>query len=79
MSTTDRLFHIIHAMFSYGITKPEMARTLDELRPIVNIKEEEEDLEKIMDQLVEEGYVSTLDGRFFLLGKGIVAVAAIFT
>ncbi|MBD3191349.1 MAG: hypothetical protein GF308_11930 [Candidatus Heimdallarchaeota archaeon] len=78
MSTTDRLFHIIHAMFSYGITKPEMARTLDELKTIVDVKEEE-DLQKIMNQLVEEGYVSTLDSRFFLLGKGIVAVAAIFT
>lgn len=65
-------------MFSYGITKPEMARSTEELREILQWSEED-DLQKIVDELQNQGYVGIFGEKYFLLGKGIVAVAAIFT
>ena len=78
MSHNDPLFNVIHGMFSFGITKPETARNIDEIREIIKL-DKSIDLATVLDTLVKEGYVSTLENRFFLLGKGIVAVAAIFT
>ncbi|MHA1761554.1 MAG: hypothetical protein ACTSXA_13150 [Candidatus Heimdallarchaeota archaeon] len=78
MSQTDKLFHICHVMFSYGITKPEMARSIEELSEILQWSEEV-DLLDIVNELENQGYVGILGEKYFLLGKGIVAVAAIFT
>jgi hypothetical protein len=78
MAQTDKLFHTCHVMFSYGITKPEMARNIDELREILKWSEDEK-LEDVVKELQEEGYVGVIGEKYFLLGKGIVAVAAIFT
>jgi len=65
-------------MFSYGITKPEMARSIEELSEILQWSEEV-DLLDIVNELENQGYVGIFDEKYFLLGKGIVAVAAIFT
>ncbi|MHA1505504.1 MAG: hypothetical protein ACTSPT_09990 [Candidatus Heimdallarchaeota archaeon] len=78
MSQTDKLFHICHVMFSYGITKPEMARSIEELSVILQWSEEV-DLLDIVNELENQGYVGIFGEKYFLLGKGIVAVAAIFT
>ena len=78
MSQTDKLFHICHVMFSYGITKPEMARSIEELSEILQWSEEV-DLLDIVNELENQGYVGIIGEKYFLLGKGIVAVAAIFT
>jgi len=65
-------------MFSYGITKPEMARSIEELSVILQWSEEV-DLLDIVNELENQGYVGIFGEKYFLLGKGIVAVAAIFT
>ncbi|NHJ84754.1 MAG: hypothetical protein FK734_04785 [Asgard group archaeon] len=78
MSQTNKLFHICHVMFSNGITKPEVARTIDELEAIVEPNEEYV-LSEVIEELIDQGYVGTFEGKYFLLGKGIIAVAAIFT
>ena len=78
MSQTDKLFHICHVMFSYGITKPEMAKSTEELSEILQWAEEI-DLQEVVDDLQNQGYVGIIGEKYFLLGKGIVAVAAIFT
>ncbi|MEA2071881.1 MAG: hypothetical protein U9O98_11410 [Asgard group archaeon] len=78
MSQENKLFHICHLLFSYGITKPEKAKTFEELQSILKLDENYK-LKEIMEQLVEEGYVGNINNQYFLLGKGIVAVAAIFT
>ena len=78
MSQTNNLFHICHLMFSSGITRPEVARTIEDMKQIVP-PIEGIDLESIIKTLVEQGYVGIFENRYFLLGKGIVAVAAIFT
>ncbi|MHA1738036.1 MAG: hypothetical protein ACTSWD_05565, partial [Candidatus Heimdallarchaeota archaeon] len=67
-----------HVMFSYGITKPEMARSIEELSEILQWSEEV-DLLDIVNELENQGYVGIFSEKYFLLGKGIVAVAAIFT
>lgn len=78
MSQTNKLFHICHVMFSNGITKPEMSRTLPELEAIIE-HIDDYNMPEIMKDLIEQGYVGKFEGKFFLLGKGIIAVAAIFT
>ncbi|MGC9779238.1 MAG: hypothetical protein HZR80_08355 [Candidatus Heimdallarchaeota archaeon] len=78
MSQTNKLFHICHVMFSNGITKPEVSRTLTEIQEIIE-PAEDYDIPKIMLDLVNQGYVGQFEGKYFLLGKGIIAVAAIFT
>lgn len=78
MSHTNNLFNICHVMFSSGITKPEVAKTIDELRDIIK-PDESLNLDETFKTLVEQGYVGKYDKKYFLLGKGIVAVAAIFT
>jgi disulfide oxidoreductase YuzD len=65
-------------MFSFGITKPEMARSKQEIQEILQ-EDIDYNLQEVLDELVQEGYIGTFDDRYFLLGKGIVAVAAIFT
>ena len=78
MSQTNKLFHICHVMFSNGITKPEVSRTLKEIQEIIE-PAEDYDVPIIMHDLVNQGYVGQFEGKYFLLGKGIIAVAAIFT
>ncbi|MBK5112029.1 MAG: hypothetical protein KGD59_03945 [Candidatus Heimdallarchaeota archaeon] len=78
MSQTNKLFHICHVMFSNGITKPEMSRTLLELEGIIE-HVDDYDMPEIMKDLIEQGYVGEFEEKYFLLGKGIIAVAAIFT
>jgi hypothetical protein len=79
MSQTNKLFHVCHVMFSNGITKPEVARTVQELETIIT-PAEDYDVSVLIGELVEQGYVGKFeDTRYFLLGKGIIAVAAIFT
>jgi len=78
MSQTNKLFHICHVMFSNGVTKPETSRTLLEIQGIIE-HVEDYDLPEIMMDLIEQGYVGEFEGKYFLLGKGIIAVAAIFT
>ncbi len=78
MSQTNKLFHVCHVMFSNGVTKPEMSRTLQELQGIID-HVEDYDMPVIMKDLIEQGYVGEFEGKYFLLGKGIIAVAAIFT
>jgi len=78
MPQTNKLFHICHVMFSNGITKPEMSRSLIELEAIIE-HIEDYDMPEIMKDLIEQGYVGEFEGKYFLLGKGIIAVAAIFT
>jgi len=78
MSQTDKLFHICHVMFSYGITKPETARNIEEMSEILQWSEED-DLQEVVNELQNQGYVGIFGEKYFLLGKGIVAVAAIFT
>jgi len=66
-------------MFSNGITKPEVARTLQELEDLI-APAEEFDIPVLINELVEQGYVGKFEEtKYFLLGKGIIAVAAIFT
>ncbi|NHK29736.1 MAG: hypothetical protein FK730_00190 [Asgard group archaeon] len=79
MSQTNKLFHVCHVMFSNGITKPEKARTVQELEVIIT-PAEDYDVFVLIDELVDQGYVGKFeDTKYFLLGKGIIAVAAIFT
>lgn len=78
MSQTNKLFHVCHVMFSNGITKPEVAKKLDELVALVK-PSDDFDLPKVMKDLIEQGYVGQFESNYFLLGKGIIAVAAIFT
>ncbi len=78
MSQTNKLFHICHVMFSYGITKPEKAKSLTEMKDILQ-SEDDVNIIQVFDDLVNQGYVGLFDSKYFLLGKGIVAVAAIFT
>ena len=78
MSQTNELFHFCHVMFSYGITKPEKSKSLDEMKAILQ-PEDTLDVNQVFADLVEQGYVGLFEGKYFLLGKGIVAVAAIFT
>ncbi|NHJ38402.1 MAG: hypothetical protein FK731_00110 [Asgard group archaeon] len=79
MSQTNKLFHVCHVMFSNGITKPEVARTLQELEDLI-APAEEFDIPVLINELVEQGYVGKFEEtKYFLLGKGIIAVAAIFT
>lgn len=79
MSQTNKLFHVCHVMFSNGITKPEVARTLQELEEIIT-PTEEYDILNLIKELIEQGYVGKFEEtKYFLLGKGIIAVAAIFT
>ncbi|MHA1156567.1 MAG: hypothetical protein ACTSQK_10710 [Candidatus Heimdallarchaeota archaeon] len=78
MSQTNRLFHICHVMFSYGITKPEKAKSAEEMKDILQ-SEDDLNLLQVFDDLVDQGYVGLFESKYFLLGKGIVAVAAIFT
>jgi len=78
MAQTNKLFHVCHLLFSNGITKPESALTFEELNNLIqNIPEY--NLEEIIKELVEQGYIGQFNDRYFLLGKGIIAVAAIFT
>ncbi|MCF2142935.1 MAG: hypothetical protein K9W42_04475 [Candidatus Heimdallarchaeota archaeon] len=78
MAQTNKLFHVCHLLFSNGITKPESALTFEELEKLIhNIPDY--NLEEIIKELVEQGYVGQFNDRYFLLGKGIIAVAAIFT
>jgi len=79
MAQTNKLFHICHLMFSNGITKPESAITFDELDNLLQQVPSDYNLEEIVQELVEQGYVGQFNNRYFLLGKGIIAVAAIFT
>lgn len=65
-------------MFSSGITRPEMAKSIDEMKELIQ-PEEELDLKVLFKDLIDQGYVGEFDKKYFLLGKGIVAVAAIFT
>jgi hypothetical protein len=65
-------------MFSNGITRPEMSRSLLELEGIIE-HINDYDMPVIMKDLIEQGYVGEFEGKYFLLGKGIIAVAAIFT
>lgn len=65
-------------MFSSGITRPEVARSLTEMKDILQLNEEA-NVETAFKDLVEQGFVGIFEERYFLLGKGIVAVAAIFT
>ncbi|MBN1328775.1 MAG: hypothetical protein JXA54_04815 [Candidatus Heimdallarchaeota archaeon] len=78
MSQTNKLFHVCHVMFSNGITKPEAARELAELESIIN-QTEDYNVAEILQELIEQGYIGKFEEKFFLLGKGIIAVAAIFT
>ncbi|MFW9923092.1 MAG: hypothetical protein ACFFDW_07355 [Candidatus Thorarchaeota archaeon] len=78
MSHTNNLFHICHVMFSSGITRPEVAKSFEEMREIIQ-PEDDLDLKGIFKDLIEQGYVGEFEKKYFLLGKGIVAVAAIFT
>ncbi|NHJ04953.1 MAG: hypothetical protein EAX90_09025 [Candidatus Heimdallarchaeota archaeon] len=78
MSQTNNLFHICHVMFSSGITRPEVAKSLNEMKDILQLNEEI-NVETAFKDLIEQGYVGIFEERYFLLGKGIVAVAAIFT
>lgn len=78
MSQTNKLFHVCHVMFSNGITKPEVAREISELENIIG-QTEDYNVSEILKELVEQGYVGKFEEKYFLLGKGIIAVAAIFT
>ena len=78
MSQTNNLFNICHIMFSSGITRPEVAKSLEEMKDLLQ-SNEEIDIESAFQSLVDQGYVGIFEEKFFLLGKGIVAVAAIFT
>ena len=78
MSKTSDLFHICHVMFSSGITRPEAARSLNEMKDLLKFSEEV-NIDEAFKDLVEQGYVGMFENKYFLLGKGIVAVAAIFT
>jgi hypothetical protein len=66
-------------MFSNGITKPEVARTISQLEEIIT-PAEDYDVPNLIKDLIEQGYVGVYEEtKYFLLGKGIIAVAAIFT
>ena len=65
-------------MFSSGITRPEVARSLIEMKDLLKFTEEV-NIDEAFKDLVEQGYVGIFENKYFLLGKGIVAVAAIFT
>jgi hypothetical protein len=66
-------------MFSNGITKPDVARTTKQLEEMIT-PAEEYNVPKLIKELVEQGYVGVFEeNKYFLLGKGIIAVAAIFT
>ncbi|MHA1220139.1 MAG: hypothetical protein ACTSQB_00220 [Candidatus Heimdallarchaeota archaeon] len=78
MSQTNKLFHVCHVMFSNGITKPEVANSVIELEEIIK-PTDDFNVPEIMQELLEQGYVGQFEEKFFLLGKGIIAVAAIFT
>ena len=78
MAQTNKLFHVCHLLFSNGITKPKSALTFEELNNLIqNIPGY--NLEEIIKELVEQGYIGQFNDRYFLLGKGIISVAAIFT
>ncbi|NHJ47604.1 MAG: hypothetical protein FK733_07440 [Asgard group archaeon] len=79
MSQTNKLFHVCHVMFSNGITKPEVARTIQQLEEIIT-PAEDYDIPILIKDLIDQGYVGVFEEtKYFLLGKGIIAVAAIFT
>ena len=78
MSQTNKLFHVCHVMFSNGVTKPERAKTIEEIKELIK-PVEDYNLNEIFLDLISQGYVSQFDSKYFLLGKGIIAVAAIFT
>ena len=78
MSQTNKLFHVCHVMFSNGVTKPERAKTIEEIKELIK-PVEDYNLNEIFLDLISQGYISQFDSKYFLLGKGIIAVAAIFT
>ena len=78
MSQTNKLFHVCHVMFSNGITKPEVAKSLEELEELIN-PPEDYNFPNVISELLDQGYVGKYEKQYFLLGKGIIAVAAIFT